>query len=95
MSEKGKKKNPDKMVAKKAAVLGTEKKNRLPLLVALIGVVIIAAAAVFYVSQGGQEQSATAIAPSATGHTSVAFPVGLFEDGKARHFEHTDGLFYS
>jgi hypothetical protein len=41
MSEKGKKKNQDKMAAKKAAVLGAEKKNRLPLLVALIGVVII------------------------------------------------------
>jgi len=81
------------MAAKKAAVLGTEKKNRLPLLVALIGVVTIAAASVFYVSQGGQEQSATAIAPSATGQTSVAFPVSLFEDGKARHFEHTDGKF--
>ena len=93
MSKKEKKKNTDKLAAKKAAVLGTEKKNRLPLLVALIGVVTIAAAAVFYVSQGGQEQSATATAPSATGHTSVAFPVSLFEDGKARHFEHTDGKF--
>jgi uncharacterized membrane protein len=93
MSEKGKKKNQDKLAAKKAAVLGTEKKNRLPLFVALIGVVIIAAAAVFYASQGGQEQSATVIAPSATSHTSVAFPVSLFEDGKARHFEHPDGKF--
>ncbi len=91
MSEKGKKKNQDKICAKKAAVLGTEKKNRLPLLVALIGVVTIAAAAVFYVSQGGQEQSATAIAPSATDSTSVAFPVSLFDDGKARHFEYVDG----
>ena len=93
MSKKGKKKNQDKMTAKKAAVLGTEKKNRLPLLVALIGVVTIAAAAVFYVSQGGKEQSATAIAPSVAGSTSVAFPVNLFEDGKARHFEHKDGKF--
>ena len=92
MSEKGKKKNQDKMAAKKAAVLGTEKKNRLPLFVALIGVVIIAAAAaVFYVSRGGQVQSATAVVPSATGSTSVAFPLSLFEDGKARHFEHKDG----
>jgi len=81
------------MAVKKAAVLGTEKKNRLPLFVTLIGVVIIAAAAVFYVSQGDQVRSATTVAPPAAGSTSVAFPVSLFEDGKARHFEHTDGKF--
>jgi uncharacterized membrane protein len=93
MSKKGKKKNQDKIAAKKAAVLGTEKKNRLPLFVAIIGVVVIAAGAVFYLNQGAQVQSATAVAPSAAGSTSVAFPLSLFEDGKARHFEHTDGEF--
>ena len=93
MSKEEKKKNQDKMAAKKAAVLRTEKKNRLPLFVALIGVVIIAAAAVFYVSRGGQVRSATAVAPPAADSTSVAFSVSLFEDGKARHFEHTDGKF--
>jgi len=74
MSKKGKKKNQDKIAAKKAAVLGTEKKNRLPLFVAIIGVVVLAAGAVFYLNQGGQVQSATAVAPSAAGSTSVAFP---------------------
>ena len=91
MSKNGKKKNQDKITAKKAAVLGTEKKSRLPLFVAIIGVVIIAAGAVFYLNQGGQVQTATAVAPSAAGSTSVAFPLSLFEDGKARHFEHKDG----
>jgi len=93
MSKKGKKKNQDKIAAKKAAVLGTEKNSRLPLFAAIIGVVIIAAAAVFYINQGGSVQSATAVAPSTAGRTSVAFPLSLFEDGKARHFEHTDGEF--
>jgi len=93
MSKKGKKKNQDKIAAKKAAVLGTDKKNRLPLFVAVIGAVIIAAGAVFYVNQGGQVQSATAAAPSAADSTAVAFPLSLFEDGKARHFEHKDGKF--
>jgi uncharacterized membrane protein len=80
MSKKGKKKNQDKIAAKKAAVLGTEKKSRLPLFVAVIGAVLIVAGAVFYVNQGGRVQSATAAAPSAAGSTFVSFPVSLFED---------------
>jgi len=93
MSKKGKKKNQDKIAAKKAAVLGTEKKSRLPLFAAVIGAVLIVAGAVFYVNQGEQVQSATAAAPSVAGSTSVSFPVSLFEDGKARHFEHKEGNF--
>lgn len=93
MSKKGKKKNQDKIAAKKAAVLGTDKKSRLPLFVAVLGSVLIVAAAVFYVSKGDSIQTATVAAPSAPGSTAVAFPVNLFEDGKARHFEHTDGKF--
>ena len=94
MSKKGKKKkNQDKIAAKKAAVLGTDKKSRLPLFVAVLGSVLIVAAAVFYVSQGDSVQTETLAAPSAANSTAVAFPVSLFEDGKARHFEHTDGKF--
>ena len=93
MSKKGKKMNQDKMAAKKAAVLGTEKKSRLPLLVAVIGAVAIIAVAVLYVNQDAGVRSATAVAPPAAGHTAVAFPISLFEDGKARHFEHKDGNF--
>jgi uncharacterized membrane protein len=91
MSKKGKKKNQDKMAAKKAAVLGTEKKSRLPMVVAVIGAVIIVAAAVFILNQDRGVQTATAVAPQATGSAVVAFPISLFEDGKARHFEHRDG----
>jgi uncharacterized membrane protein len=97
MSKKGKNKNQqknknqDKIAAKKAAVLGTESKSRMPLLVAAIGAVLIAGAAVFYVLQGGGAVTATASAPAASGSTFVSFPVSLFEDGKARHFEHVDG----
>jgi len=91
MSKKGKKNNQDKIAAKKAAVLGTEKKSRLPLIAAVIGAVLIAAGAGFYVSQGRRVQSATAVAPSAVGSTAVTFPTSLFDDGKARHFEYVDG----
>jgi len=92
MSKK-KKKNQDKIEAKKAAVLGTEKKNRLPLIVAIAGVILIAGAAVFYVSQSGSNTAATASTPLSSTSTAVTFPTSLFEDGKARHFEHVDGKF--
>ena len=98
MSKKGNKnsspsknKNQEKIAAKKAAVLGTGSKNRLPLLVAAIGVVLIAGAAAFYVFQGGGGATATASSPAAVNSTFVSFPVSLFDDGKARHFEHVDG----
>ena len=97
MSKKGNKKNQnknntqDRIAAKKAAVLGTEKKSRIPLLVAAVGVVIIAAAAFFYLSESTSNQIAVVSGSAETTSTSVSFPVGLFDDGKARHFEHVDG----
>ena len=86
-----KNKNQEKIAAKKAVVYGTESKNRMPLFVAAIGVVLIAGAAIFYVFQPGGEITATASAPVASNKTSVSFPISLFDDGKARHFEHVDG----
>jgi uncharacterized membrane protein len=97
MSKKGKNKNQQKnnnqqkIAAKKAAVLGTASKSRTPLLVATIGAVLLAGGAIFYVFQGGGAVTATASAPAASGGTFVSFPVSLFDDGKARHFEHVDG----
>ena len=100
MTKKGNNKNQqknttqEKIAAKKAAVLGTEKRNNMPLLIAVIGAVLIAGAAAFYVTQDGNSGTATASAPAAsTNSTTVSFPVSLFEDGKARHFEHVDGKF--
>ena len=83
--------NQDKIAAKKAAVLGTERKNYLPVVLAAIGIVAITAVAVSYVLKSGGEATATANAPAATSSTYVSFPVSLFDDGKARHFEHADG----
>jgi len=97
MSKKEKNKNQstnkhqEKIAAKKAAVLGGGTKNRLPLIIAAIGIVLIAGAAVFYVTRGTGPISATASAPVDSNATFVSFPVSLFDDGKARHFEHVDG----
>jgi uncharacterized membrane protein len=84
-------KKQNKIAAKKAVVLGTEKRSRLPLFVGIVGAILIAGAAVVYVNQSSVNSSAIASAPSAAGSTFVTFPVSLFEDGKARHFEHVDG----
>jgi len=97
MSKKGKNKtqqnnkNQEKIAAKKAAVLGTESRSRMPLLAATIGAVLLAGGAIFYVFQSGGEMTATASAPVSSSSTFVSFPVSLFDDGKARHFEHVDG----
>jgi len=91
MSKKSKKSDQDKIAAKKAVILGTEKRSRMPLVVGILCALLIAGAAVVYLNQSSVNPSAIASAPAAAGSTSVSFPASLFEDGKARHFEHTDG----
>jgi len=91
MSIKGKNKNQDKIAAKKAAVLGTGEKSRLPLFAALAGVILIVGATVFFVGQSSNNPTSTASAPLSSDGTLATFPEGLFEDGQARHFEHSDG----
>jgi uncharacterized membrane protein len=81
----------DKIEAKKAVVLGTEKRSRLPVLIGIVGAVLIVGAAVMYANLSVGNPSAIASAPAAAGSTSISFPASLFEDGKARHFEHVDG----
>ena len=93
MSKKTKKNNQTKIAAKKAAVLGTKKTNKMPLIVALVGVAVIAGAAIFYMTGNSGSGTAVASAPAATQNSFVSFPASLFEDGKARHFEHVDGKF--
>ena len=84
-------KKQDKIEAKKAVVLGTEKRSRLPVLVGIVGAILIVGAAVIYANLSVGNPSAIASAPAAAGSTSISFPASLFEDGKARHFEHADG----
>ena len=91
MSKKGKKKNQNTIAAKKAAVLGSEKRSRMPLVVGILGVILIAGAAVFYLTQNNVNTSVVTSAPTPGHNTSVSFPASLFDDGKARHFEHVSG----
>ena len=99
---KGKKKNVksnkkvtlEKRQAKKDMVLGTEKKGRLPLIVAIVCALLIVGGGIYY---AGYDRSETApVAGSFTSENStsqVSFPASLFEDGKARHFQHVAGEF--
>ena len=91
MSKKSQNNSQDKIAAKKAAVLGTEKKGKMTIIFALIGVAVIAGAAVFYLTANRSNGSAVASVPATTTGTSVSFPASLFDDGKARYFEHVDG----
>jgi uncharacterized membrane protein len=93
MSKKEKKQNQDKMAAKKAAVLKTGKKSRIPLYVAIAGVILIAGASALFIQKGNNKKAAIASAPLTSISTEVTFPAGLFQDGRARHFEHVDGNF--
>lgn len=72
---------------KKARVLGTaEKKRRLPWILIIVAGVI-AAAAVFVLQKPGGDRYAAVEAGSPTGAAAITFPVAIFEDGRARHYE--------
>jgi uncharacterized membrane protein len=80
-----------KLEAKKAAVLGTSSKRRAPLWVGLACVAVLAAGALWYFSGGSAKpQAAPAAVAAAVGET-VSVPAAMFDDGKARYFEHKDG----
>lgn len=88
----------DKRATKRAIVLGTEKKNRKPLAMLLaIAIVILFSGGAFFVMSRGGESASTAIAktpyiPSGTA-SQITYPVAMFQDGQALHFEHKgDGV---
>jgi uncharacterized membrane protein len=84
----------EKRQAKKDAVLGTEKKGRLPLIVAVVCSVLIVGGGIYYASYDRQETAPVAASFSSENTSSqVTLPASLFADGKARHFEHVAGDF--
>ena len=85
----------DKREAKKAVVLGTEKKGRLPLLVAVVCAVVIVGGGLLYIiyNPSGSAHVAATASPATGTLTQATFPASLFEDGKARHFQHVSNGF--
>jgi len=82
-----------KKAAKKAAVLGTERKSRTPLIIACVcAVLVLGGAFAFYSLSEKNKVAATAPTVRATNASAVSFPASLFDDGQARHFryQHND-----
>jgi uncharacterized membrane protein len=102
---KSKKRNPSsnsqnkkvtlkKRQAKKDVVLGTEKKGRLPLMVVIVCSVLIGGGGIYYASYDRSETAPVAGSFTSENNASqVSLPASLFEDGKARHFQHVAGEF--
>jgi uncharacterized membrane protein len=88
MGKKKTKNNQDIREAKKAAVLGAERKNRLPLIL-VICAVLIGGAGVYIAINGTGSDSVSSEANLAPGPKGdqVVYQVSEFADGRARHYE--------
>lgn len=77
-----------KIAAKKAAVIGNKKRGKLHILAILICAGLLAGGASYYFFDTGKESSAVTpqISPDVQA-SQIIYPVSLFEDGKARHYE--------
>jgi len=75
--------------AKKAIVLGTEKKSRLPWIALGCALVLVIAGLFYFINKNGDAETvASGSSDAAVSSTSISYPAGLFEDGKARHYRY-------
>lgn len=85
----------DRMNAKKAAVLNHTQKSYTTWIIVVIAIALIGGGAAAYVGMAKPTTTAAtepATAPAtAAGATVVKYPLAMFEDGKAYHFEHPHG----
>lgn len=89
MSEKS---NSDKRASKKAQILGTKKKNRAPLIIVFLLVVLFAAGTAIFMTRTDEGESIyTAQTTQETNANYVEYPVVDFENGAARHYGYKDG----
>ena len=81
--------NGNTRAEKKAAVLGNERKNRVPLIIVCVCVVLIAGSVLTFYNLTKKEGVAGVESSKMTADTSVvSYPTSLFDDGKARHFNY-------
>lgn len=82
----------DTHAAKKALVLGTEKKSHVTLFLILTFSALLIAGGIFLMSRRGEVATPVAASPpSNVSATAVTYPVEVFDDGKARHFSYEAG----
>jgi uncharacterized membrane protein len=97
MTNKRTQESIDRRDAKRAAVLGPERKSRLPLVVCLSLIVAAPVGAYFILHTAdrgaaiatGAASSPAAQAPAAD-RGALSYPVAQFDDGKAHYFSHND-----
>ena len=92
MSKKKKRKNianPTSSEAKKAAVLGTGKKSKMPLIITLVAAAIMAGGAVYFL--GGEKEAGPVSATAAVTQNSATefvYNTSDFADGKAKYYSY-------
>lgn len=80
----------NKTAAKKAAVLGTEKKSRLPLFALIAASLILGVVYYYYMTGTSKETIAVSSQTASSGLTTqVTYPESMFDDGNARHFQYS------
>ncbi len=85
-------KRKKKLADKKATVLKTEKKSRIPIMIAAVAVIAASLYGAF--AHFKSDEVAPAVAESSAHEeivSQLAHPTILFDDGRAKHFEYTDG----
>ena len=93
-NSKKKKVTLEKRQAKKDVVLGSGKKRRLPLIVAIVCSALIVGGGLYFATYDRSESAPVAASIASQNVASqVSLPATLFEDGKARHFQHVAGGF--
>ncbi|MCU0559530.1 MAG: DUF2318 domain-containing protein [Desulfobacterales bacterium] len=82
----------EKLAAKKAAVIGARRRNRLPLWGAGAAfVLVLAAAGAGYLYFGDAPDAPAPAAEGSVAEGMVTLPAARFDDGKAHFFEHRQG----
>jgi uncharacterized membrane protein len=95
MAKNKKNKNSDNTrQSKKAAVLGSKKKSRLPLAIMMAAIVVAGGGVIGlmqYQKAGPASVREATHAPQSADASNVAYPVSLFDDGQARHYSYASG----
>ena len=88
-SHKNRNNTKDKNARKREAVLGTKKDKGLPKAPIVIGILLLVVAAAYFVVGNKDTTSFVATsAPVERSATAITYPVNLFDDGNARHFQY-------
>ena len=79
--------------SKKAAVLQENKSGMNPVAIVIVAAVVVAIGGVAFYLTSTPTPNAGSVAAVQTGGSDVSYPVSMFADGKARHFDYkADGL---